>query len=249
MNSTNNILEINNISKVYCSKEKEIHALESIAFNVKEKDFVSIVGPSGSGKSTLLNIISNLDKEYDGSIIKKDYVNIGYMLQEDALFDWLTILDNALLGLKISKKLNTNSKNYVLNLLNKYGLTDFIYKYPKDLSGGMRQKVALIRTLATNPDILLLDEPFCSLDYQSRLKLSNDVYNIIKDENITVIMVTHNIEEAVCMSNKIIVLSSRPSIVKNIHNIKLSNSSTLLNNRKDEMFNYYYELIWKEIDV
>jgi len=170
------------------------------------------------------------------------------MFQQDCLFDHLTILDNCLLGLKIQKKLTKESKEYVLQLLNTYGLSEFINKYPKSLSGGMRQRVALIRTLAIKPDIILLDEPFSALDAQTRLIVSDDVYKIIKKENKTAIMVTHNISEAVTMANKVIVLSERPATIKKVFDINLTNKTTPINNRTCKEFNTYYDSIWKELD-
>ena len=248
MNSTNKILEVCNLSKSYYSLKEETLAINDISFDLYKGDFLGIIGPSGCGKSSILNIISNQDKDFDGKIIKKKDLVIGYMFQEDILFPWLTILENTLLGLKISKKLNTNSKKYVLNLLKKYNLLDFKDKYPNELSGGMRQRVALIRTLAIKPDILLLDEPFSALDYQTRLSVSSDVYNIIKEENKTVILVTHDISEALSMCNKIIVLSKRPSTIKSIYEINLNNSSPI-ERRNEPLFSKYYDLIWKDIDI
>lgn len=170
------------------------------------------------------------------------------MLQNDSLFDFRTILENCLLGLEVKHELNEENKNYVIHLLETYGLKDFINSYPENLSGGMRQRVALIRTLATKPDILFLDEPFSALDYQSRLAVSDDVYNIIKKEKKSAIMVTHDLAEAISMSDKVIVLSERPSKIKNIYDIKLSNKSTPIENRKCKEFSEYYDMIWKDID-
>ncbi len=248
MNLTNKILSVNNVSKSYYSLNGETNALDNISFDLYEGEFLGIIGPSGCGKSSILNIISGLDKEYKGKIYIKDGIKIGYMFQEDALFPWLTILDNALLGLKISKKLNQENKNYVLNLLKKYGLYDFRNKYPNELSGGMKQRLALIRTLATKPDILLLDEPYSALDYQTRLSVGNDVYNIIKEEKKTVIIVTHDLSEAIASCDRIIVFSKRPSTIKNIHNIELTNKKSPIENRKAKEFSIYYDIIWKEID-
>ncbi len=248
MNLTNKILSINNVSKSYYSLNGETNALDNISFDLYEGEFLGIIGPSGCGKSSILNIISGLDKEYKGKIWIKDGIKIGYMFQEDVLFPWLTILDNALLGLKISKKLNQENKNYVLNLLKKYGLYDFRNKYPSELSGGMKQRLALIRTLATKPDILLLDEPYSALDYQTRLNVGNDVYNIIKEEKKTVIIVTHDLSEAIASCDRIIVFSKRPSTIKNIHNIELTNKKSPIENRKAKEFSIYYDIIWKEID-
>ena len=175
MTSTNTLLKVNNLSKIYYKSDHETEAVRDITFDLNEGDFIGIVGPSGCGKSTILNIICGLDEKTRGEVIKKDNIKIGYMLQEDALFPWLTIFDNATLGLKISKKLTIQNKKYVLNLLRKYGLIDFKDKYPNELSVGMKQRLALIRTLAMKPDILLLDEPFSALDYQTRLSVSDDV--------------------------------------------------------------------------
>ncbi|MEG0826340.1 MAG: ATP-binding cassette domain-containing protein [Bacilli bacterium] len=191
------ILTIKNLRKIYHSKNGEIPAIDNFSFNLKEGEFISIVGPSGCGKSTILNILGELDKNFSGTIKLKKDITLGYMLQNDSLFNFRTILDNCLLGLEIQKKLTNDSKNYVLNLLTTYGLKDFIYKYPSSLSGGMKQRVALIRTLATKPDILLLDEPFSALDYQTRLAVSDDVFNIIKKEKKSIIMVTHDIAEGI----------------------------------------------------
>jgi len=170
------------------------------------------------------------------------------MLQTDALFDWLTILDNCLLGLKIKNELTEEKKEYVISLLKKYGLGDFMNSFPKHLSGGMRQRVALIRTLAIKPEILLMDEPFSALDYQSRLVISDDIFKILRAEKKSLIMVTHDIAEAVSICDKVIVLSERPCIVKKVFNIKFPNSSTPIENRKAIEFSEYYEQIWKEID-
>ena len=161
---------------------------------------------------------------------------------------WKTVLENCLLGLEINKNLTKENKDYVLDLLNTYGLKDFINSYPNTLSGGMRQRVALIRTLATKPDLLLMDEPFSALDYQTRLSVSDDVYQIIKKEKKSAIMVTHDIAEAISMADKIIILSKRPSKIKKVIDIKLTDKSTPINNRKAKEFSYYYDLIWKEID-
>ena len=239
------ILTIKNLSKIYHTKTSETRAIDDFSFELNNNEFVAIVGPSGCGKSTILNILANLDNKSDGEIIINDNIKLGYMLQQDALFNWKTVLDNCLLGLEINKM---DNKDYVLKLLNTYGLKDFINSYPNNLSGGMRQRVALIRTLATKPDILLLDEPFSALDYQTRLKVSDDVYNIIKKEKKSAIMVTHDIAEAISMADRIIVLSKRPSIIKKIIDINLTDKSTPINNRKAKEFAYYYDLIWKEID-
>jgi len=245
----NNLLKVRNLSKIYHSEKNELLSLKDINFDVKEDEFISIVGPSGCGKSTILSIISNMINKSSGDIIfNKNKPRIGYMLQEDSLFPWRTILDNACLGLEIKNELSKENKNKVIELLKKYGLSDFINSYPNSLSGGLKQRVALIRTLAINPDILLLDEPFSALDYQTRLTLSDDLKKIITNEKKTTIMVTHDIAEAISMSDKIIIISNRPGTIKKIIDIELDKNGTPTENRQDKKFNYYYELIWKELD-
>lgn len=241
------LLEIKELTKIYHTKNGEIKAIDNISFNLYEKEFLCIVGSSGCGKSTLLNILANLDEKSDGQIKKNKNLKIGYMLQEDALFPWLTILENATLGLEIKEIKTKENIEYVKELLTKYGLKDFLYKYPSQLSGGMRQRVALIRTLAIKPDILLLDEPFSALDYVSRLMVSEDVKKIIKAEKKTVIMITHDLAEAISLADRIIVLSKRPSKIKTIYNIKIDGLSAL-ERRKSNKFSYYYDLLWKELD-
>lgn len=242
------ILEIRNLNKVYHDLNGEVLAIDNLNLNVKEKEFIAIVGPSGCGKSTLLSILAGLEKKSGGKIKLPNNCKVGYMLQDDSLFPWLTILDNCLLGLKINKNINEQVKQKVINLLKTYGLEEFMDKYPNSLSGGMRQRVALIRTLAIDPNILLLDEPFSALDYQTRLALSNDVYSIIKNEGKTTLMVTHDLAEAISMADKVVILSKRPCRVKKIIDINLSNRSSPIQNRKAKEFNHYYDLLWKEID-
>lgn len=190
------LLRIENLKKRYHDENSETLAIDNINLKIYENEFVSIVGSSGCGKSTLLSILANLEDKSEGEIIfNNSNIKIGYMLQKDSLLPWRTILDNCLLGLEIRKELTQEKKEKVISLLEKYGLKDFIYKYPDSLSGGMRQRVALIRTLAIDPDILLLDEPLSSLDYQTRIALSDDLFKIIKENNKTAIMVTHDLGE------------------------------------------------------
>ncbi len=246
----NNVLTIKNLNKTYHTKTGETKALLDINLNVKEGEFICIVGSSGCGKSTLLSILAGLEEKSSGDVIwNKENPVIGYMLQNDALFPWLNILDNATLGLDIKNKKNEENINYVKDLLKTYSLKDFMYKYPKELSGGMKQRVALIRTLALKPDILLLDEPFSALDYQTRLAVSDDVYRIIKQEKKTAIMITHDIAEAISLADRVIVLSKRPGKIKVIYDINLTNKSTPIENRKAKEFSEYYELLWKDLDV
>lgn len=242
------ILEITNLSKKYHTKKEEIDAIDNISFDIYEGEFVSIVGPSGCGKSTVLSILCNLIDKSNGNISILNGYNISYMLQSDSLLPFKTVLDNCLIGLKIKHLDFLENKKYVIKLLNTYGLGEFINKYPNNLSGGMRQRCALIRTLAVKPDILLLDEAMSALDYQTRLNISDDIYRIIKNEKKTAIMVTHDLSEAISMSDRIIVLSKRPGKIKNIYNIKLDNPSTPINNRKDKMFSKYFERIWEDLN-
>ncbi len=243
------LLQIKNLSKNYITKNKVTKAVDNISLDINENEFITLIGPSGCGKSTILSIIGNLDEKSSGIIkFKNKDVKVGYMFQEDLLFPWLTVYENTILGLKIKKELNKENKKYVNDLLEKYGLIEFKNNYPRELSGGMRQRVALIRTLATKPDILLLDEPFSALDYHTRIEISDDVYKIIKNEEKTAIMVTHDIQEAIAMSDKVIVLSKRPAKIKRIYDIVLENKSVPSKNRNDKNFSDYYEKIWKDFD-
>lgn len=241
------ILEIKNLKKNYYTLNGEITAISDLSFDVYANEFICIVGPSGCGKSTLLNIIAGLDDLSFGSI-NKDNIKIGYMLQEDALLPYLTVYENAILGLKLTHNDTKENIEYVKSLLITYGLENFFDKKPNEISGGMKQRVALIRTLATKPDLLLLDEPFSALDYQSRLKVADDVYKIIKKEQKTVLMISHDIAEAISLSDRIIVLSKRPATIKNIYDINLTNKTTPINNRKCPEFTKYYDILWRDID-
>lgn len=249
LTNSNNVLEIKKLSKIYHTNKSEISAIDNLNLDVNEGEFVAVVGPSGCGKTTLLSILCGLENKSSGEILySKNNPVMGYMLQNDTLFPWLNILDNCLLGLRVRGEVTKENIDKVKKFLNIYGLSDFIYKYPKNLSGGMRQRAALIRTLAINPDILLLDEPFSALDYQTRLAVSDDVWKIIKREGKTTIMITHDVAEAISMADRVIVLSNRPAKVKNIYNIKMKNKGTPINNRNQEEFKDYYDKIWKDID-
>ena len=217
---------------------------------------MNIIGPSGCGKSTLLSIISGLLAPTSGNVlIEGEQVTgpskkVGYMLQKDHLFDWRTIMQNVLLGLEIQKSVTPSAKQYAEHLLRTYGLIEFAHKYPSQLSGGMRQRAALIRTLVTNPQILLLDEAFSALDYQTRLAVNDDIYDIIKKEHKTAIMVTHDIAESISMSDRVIVLTRRPGTVKSVHEINFQlDNRTPLKSRKVPKFQNVFECIWKELDV
>lgn len=250
------ILEVKNVSKKYQSKENEVLALENINFRVKKGEFIAIIGPSGCGKSTLLSIISGLEKKTSGEIyienqkVEGGTSQIGYMLQKDCLLDWRNVWSNTLFGLEVKGKVTKEDEEYVEKLLKKYNLYEFKNKYPSELSGGMRQRVALIRTLATKPKILLLDEAFSALDYQTRIMVTNDIYNILRKEKITTIMVTHDISEAISMSDRVLVLSKRPGTVKDIHKIDFEiENRTPINCRESPKFSKYFNTLWKELGV
>lgn len=251
-----NVLEVKKLSKKYQSKENEILAIDDVNFRIKEGEFVSIIGPSGCGKSTLLSAIAGLIPKTSGEIyIDGEKVTgitekMGYMLQRDCLLEWRTILSNVLFGLEVKGKITKESKEYAANLLKKYELYDFKDKFPSELSGGMRQRASLIRTLSSRPKILLLDEAFSALDYQTRIMVTNDIYDILRKENITVLMVTHDISEAISMSDRVIVLTKRPGTIKEIHEIKFDiETKTPLNCRERPEFSKYFNTLWKELGV
>ncbi|WP_097027544.1 ABC transporter ATP-binding protein [Clostridium peptidivorans] len=240
----------------YHSLSNSTMAINNISFTVKDGEFLSIVGPSGCGKSTVLNIIAGLLKPSSGEIFidgeKVDKVSpkVGYMFQRDHLFDWLTVRDNISLGLKIQHNLTEERKDKINQLLKDYNLWDFKDHYPKELSGGMRQRAALIRTLALTPEVLLLDEPFSALDYQTRLNVSDDIYNILKKEGKTIIMVTHDLSEAISMSDRVIVLSNRPAEIKRELEISFSGleCKSPLKCREASNFRVYFNELWKELN-
>jgi len=249
------LLKIDHISYTYHSLEGETPALLDVSFNVMDGEFISIVGPSGCGKSTLLSLIAGLITPSSGFIyingrdIKSSGKNIGYMLQKDHLLDWRNTLKNVSLGLEIQHKLNDQSFLQINELLNTYGLITFKNSYPSELSGGMRQRAALIRTLLLEPDILLLDEPFSALDYQTRLEVADDIWGIIRKEKKTAILITHDISEAISMADRVIVLSSRPGTVVNVFDINFSiKHRTPFATRNAPEFREYFNQIWKELD-
>lgn len=250
------ILKVENISKTYQAKNGEVEALKNVNLLVYEGELLSIIGPSGCGKSTLLSIIAGLEEKTSGKLYidgeKTDGISskIGYMLQKDSLLEWRSIYRNVMFGLEVKHLVNEENKAYVDRLLKKYNLYEFKDKYPSQLSGGMRQRVALIRTLAIRPKILLLDEAFSALDYQTRIMVTKDIYKILKNENITTVMVTHDISESISMSDRIAVLTKRPATIKNIHEIKFDvKGRNPLNVRESPEFSKYFDQVWKELDV
>ncbi len=251
-----NVLKVLNIEQKYQAENGEITAIKDISFSAEKGEFISIVGPSGCGKSTLLSIISGILKPTNGEIyvngkqIKEISSQIGYMLQKDNLLDWRTIYKNVLFGLEIRKIKTRENMERAENLLKTYGLYEFRDKYPSQLSGGMRQRAALIRTLAINPDILLLDEAFSALDYQTRLTVTDDVFRILKQEQVTTVMVTHDIPESISMSDKILVLTERPALLKDTVAINFEmENRTPLSCRNNPKFSRYFNHIWKELSI
>ena len=246
-------LSIENLKISYQTPQGETPAIENVSFTVEKGQFVSIVGPSGCGKSTLLSCIAGVTAPTGGRVVLENKTitgiseNIGYMLQSDNLLPWRTIYKNVLLGLEIQKKLTEDNILYAQSLLKKYDLWEFRDSYPSALSGGMRQRVALIRTLAVKPDLLLLDEAFSALDYQTRVTVSKDVYNILRSENQTMVMVTHDIPEAVTMSDKIIILSQRPATIKQVVTPPFGKDRDPVVARGHPDFQSCFEAVWKEM--
>ena len=245
------ILKIDGVSLLYQTPESETQALRDINLSVEEGEFVAIIGPSGCGKTTILSLIAGLLKPTSGSIyiggakVERPSGDIGYMLQHDHLFPWRTILKNTLLGLELQKKKTPENIAYAESLIEKYGLGEFKKAYPRQLSGGMRQRAALIRTLAYRPKILLLDEPFSALDQQTRLRVCDDVHGIIKQEQKTAVLVTHDIYEAISLADRIVVLTARPATIKTIYTPALS--GTPLKRRADKAFTQWFDTIYKDV--
>ena len=242
------MVKISNLNQTFYTKDGELEVLKNINFNLMEGQILTILGPSGSGKSTILNILTKLLKPTSGDVIING--KIGYMFQKDNLLEWRNIMDNITIGLEIQKKKTDEAMERVERLLKTYDLWDFRNMYPKELSGGMRQRVALIRTLAVKPKILLLDEAFSALDYQTRIMVTNDIYYILRKEKITAIIVTHDISEAISMSDRVLVLSKRPGTIKDIHKINFGiENRTPINCRESPKFSQYFNTLWKELGV
>ncbi len=248
------LLEIRNVSLSYHTVSGETKALSNISFNLMPSEFLAVVGPSGCGKSTLLNLICGMLPAEEGTILMNGIPpssgdpRIGYMLQKDHLLEWRTIYQNVILGLEIRNEKTPEKLAYIEEMLDTYGLDKFRTARPSQLSGGMRQRAALIRTLALKPDLLLLDEPFSALDYQTRLNVSDDIGRILKKENKPAILVTHDISEAISMADRVIILT-RPAYVARIVPIRLSlDERTPLAARGAPEFKSYFNLIWKELN-
>ena len=249
------IVQLAHVDLTYQAPDGEIEALRGINFGIYDGEFVSIVGPSGCGKSTLLSVIAGLEPTsagsafVDGDAVTAPSTKIGYMPQKDQLFPWRSIWNNVTLGLELQHQNTPERQEHVRDLLARYGLSEFEHKIPSQLSGGMRQRCALIRTLATDPKILLLDEPFSALDYQTRLSVSADIYSIIREQHKTALLVTHDISESISLSDRIVVLSKRPATVKAIHNLEELSDIPPMQRRDHPAFRTYFNTIWKELDI
>jgi NitT/TauT family transport system ATP-binding protein len=246
------LLKMQDIGLTYQSVEGETQAVKGLNLTIERGTFTALVGPSGCGKTTVLSLVAGLIKPTSGKIfIGSDNQNspsdsVGYMLQRYQLFPWRNIFDNVCIGLEIKKIKTSENIDYAKNLLEKYGLGEFSKRYPDELSGGMKQRVALIRTLVLRPQLLLLDEPFSALDYQTRLKVCDDVYSIIRSEKKTALLVTHDISEAVALADKVVVLSKRPSSVKAEFSIEFPSSvTTPLLRREHPIFSTYFDKIYR----
>ena len=249
------LLEVSHVCYAYHTLAGETQALSDLTFSVDEGEFFVVVGPSGCGKSTLLSLLSGLIPAEKGTIrfrrspLAGHQTKIGYMLQKDHLFEWRTVYRNVILGLEIQKKETPENLAHVEQMLADYGLAAFKDARPSELSGGMRQRAALIRTLALDPSLLLLDEPFSALDYQTRLAVSADIYSIIRQEGKTALLVTHDIAEAISLSDRIVVLSKRPATVKAEYSPAELSGLSPLKRRDAPPFQRYFNAIWKELDI
>ncbi len=250
------VLELKNIHYAYHNLEGETPALSDISFALGKAEFVAIVGPSGCGKSTLLSLIAGLlvpEKgliKINGKYLRESTTNVGYMLQHDELFEWRTVYNNVILGLEVQHMLTARTKEKAHELLDFYGLRQFERARPSELSGGMRQRAALIRTLVLDPDLLLLDEPFSALDYQTRLTVGDDIGQIIRREEKAALLVTHDLSEAISLADRVIVLSGRPAAIKQtIPLIFDLEEDTPLARRNAPEFKTYFNLIWKELNT
>ncbi len=248
------LLALDHVDLIYQTEKNETEAVRDLDLTVDEGEFIALVGPSGCGKTTVLSMIAGLipptrgTVTVDGTPVRSKSGDVGYMLQRDNLFEWRTIENNVFLGLAVQKKLTPENRRYAIEMLDKYGLGEFRKAYPTELSGGMRQRAALIRTLAFKPKLLLLDEPFSAVDFQTRMTVCDDVYSIIKSEGKTALLVTHDISEAVSMADRIIVLTKRPATVKTIFKVDID-APTPLKKRESPRFSEWFDRVWKEVSA
>jgi len=256
MNSTATRIEFKDVGHYYLTRDDVVRALDGFSFAIQAGEFVSLVGPSGCGKSTALGLISGLIAPTSGHVlVDGEPVNgpnrhVGYMLQKDLLMPWRNILDNVVYGLEIRKVPRADAVQRAHDALRRYGLDGFARRYPRELSGGMRQRAALIRTLLLEPEIVLLDEPFSALDFQTRLVIEEDVHRILRAEGKTVLLITHDIGEAIAMSDRVLVMTNRPGRVKRELGIALSSDdASPLHAREAPEFSAYFKQIWQELEI
>lgn len=248
-------LILENVSHHYFSKQGYTKAIDNVSFSIKEGEFISLLGPSGCGKSTILSIVAGIMKHTSGDVllngspINHSDLAIGYMLQQDYLFPWRTIMENVLTGPKINKANLDFATSRALELLDEVGLKDVAYSYPDALSGGMRQRAALVRTLMTDPKILLLDEPFSALDYQTKLRLENSVFELLKNYHKTAILVTHDIAEAISMSDRILVMGHHPGTIEKIFEVPIEIRNEIpFRVRRHPKYQSLFDKIWEELN-
>lgn len=248
------LLTFKDVRLCYHTKTNETVALENLSFSAKSQEFISIVGPSGCGKTTLLSLVAGLLTPTSGQVLLQGQPTkgktsslVGYMFQRDNLFDWRNVYQNVCLSLEIQRKITPENTKRAKELIKKYGLGDFEKHHPNQLSGGMRQRVALIRTLATNPELLLLDEPFSAVDFQTRILVQDDVSAIIRSEKKTALLVTHDISEAVAMSTRVLILTKRPAKIKCDLQLEFDPNLTPFERRSDPKFSIYFNKIWEEL--
>ena len=241
------ILKFTDVKLIYHTKRGETVAAENLTFEVQKGEFIAFIGPSGCGKTTLLSLAAGLIAPSEGTVESRG--SFGYMLQKDELFPWRTIAKNIYLPLEIKKQNTPENRAHACALAEKYGLKDFMDSYPSQLSGGMRQRAALIRTLATDPDVLLLDEPFSALDYQTRLNVTEDVAHIIRSEEKTAVLITHDISEAISLADRVYVLSARPARVTHSHELDFADVKNPLKRRETHGFSGWFEVLWKELNA
>ena len=242
-------IHLRHAAACYQAPDGEVEAVRDVSFDLEDGEFVSLVGPSGCGKSTLLRAIAGLEALSGGAIDFDGAANVGFMPQRDQLFEWRSIWDNVTLGLRVQRERDDAAYDHVRTLLERYGLASFAKKKPAQLSGGMRQRCALIRTLATDPSTLLLDEPFSALDYQTRLSVSADIYRIIRQEGKTALLVTHDISEAISMSDRVAVLTRRPAGIKAVHDMGPLRGLPPMERRDTPEFHTFFNAIWKELEL